>query len=69
MPKIGKLLGDLGRLRTQADYDLHGVAFPSILHVQQAINDADSALKLLDAIMQDAARRSAAVADIKAHWP
>ena len=59
---------DLGQLRNQADYKL-STAFKTTVQVQQAIADAAKALALLDAIMQDAARRSAAVADIRARWP
>jgi hypothetical protein len=66
LPAIGRALEKLVRLRNQADYELHGKVFPLASTIQQEINNADTALKLLDAINADANRRSAAVADIRA---
>jgi len=66
--EIYAVLLALGKLRNKADYDL-SASFASTGIVQQAINDAAVALKRLEDINADAARRSAAVADIRARWP
>jgi hypothetical protein len=69
LQQIGKALERLKKLRGEADYELSGPAFHGLARIQVAIGDAAKALALLDAIMFDATRRSAAVADIKARWP
>ena len=68
--QIGRVLERLGKLRNVADYELAAVpSFVSNSKAQLAIADATDALALLDQIDADPARRSAAVAAIKAAWP
>jgi hypothetical protein len=70
LKQIGQLLDRLGRLRSQADYVLSALPdFQSDTAARQAIDRADVAIKLLDAIEADPARVTAAVNAIKAAFP
>ncbi len=63
--EIGTYLGDLGRLRSKADYEMSSPFFRTDKDSKDAIIKAERGLKLLDAIDSDPARRAAAIADIK----
>jgi hypothetical protein len=65
---IHAVLDPLSRLRNEADYELTPI-FAGTGVVQQAINDAATALKRLDDVNADAVRRTEAIADIRARWP
>ncbi|MBI1915563.1 MAG: HEPN domain-containing protein [Planctomycetes bacterium] len=70
LKRIGQTLERLGLLRTKADYDLTTLpVFRSDKEARSAIDRADVAIKLLDAIETDPARLAAAVAAIKASFP
>ena len=63
LKKIGRTLETLGQLRNLASYHLIPLKqFASGAAAQQAIQDADDALTILDAIEADPARRAAAIA-------
>jgi hypothetical protein len=65
---IYDVLDPVSTVRSRADYELSGT-FLTTGQVQQVTNDVTKALQVLDDTNADAARRSAAVADIKARWP
>jgi hypothetical protein len=67
---VGGALDDLGQWRNQADYRLASAGmFASATRATQAVNRAQSAIALLDAVEADPARRAAIVAAIRAAWP
>jgi hypothetical protein len=64
--RIGHTLEPLVQRRNQASYDLRpSRSFASPAHAQQAIQDAEAALSLLDAIDSDPARVATAKASIQ----
>lgn len=70
MRQIAQSLEDLGRLRNQADYQLDQPgAFSGSTDTAAAIQEAQAAIALLDAIDADPARRATAVADVKKTLP
>jgi hypothetical protein len=67
---IGKVLEDLGRTRNEADYQLASPGPFADAKVVRARNaQARKALALLDAIEADPARRTAAIAAVRAAFP
>jgi hypothetical protein len=67
---IGDWLDALVRLRNEADYRLAVPGhFATDVAVTWAVSAAQSGIDRLDQIEADPARRSAAIADIKAKWP
>jgi len=65
LKRIGLTLESLGRLRNAADYQLGTLGpFVSPRISASALNDAESAITLLDTIDADPARRAAAVRTI-----
>ena len=65
LKRIGLTLESLGRLRNVADYQLGtSGSFVSSRSSASALNDAESAIALLDAIEADPARRAGAVRTI-----
>ena len=70
LKSIGRSLEYLSKLRNRADYDLFPHAdFASDGPAQQALDEAEDALKLLDAIDADPARQTAAVAAVRKAFP
>jgi uncharacterized membrane-anchored protein len=67
---MGRSLDELSILRNQADYRLSTPGrFANPRAAQQAVQKARAAITLLDAIEGDAARRTAAVAAVRATLP
>jgi hypothetical protein len=67
---IGLVLDKLSYLRNRADYDLATLpAFTSDAVAQDAVKEAGQKIAILDAIENDASRRSAAVAAIQKAFP
>jgi hypothetical protein len=63
---IGKALEDLGVLRNKADYELTVAGpFANASRAQNAVQQAWTAIAVLDAIDGDPARRAAAIAAIR----
>src|SRR5437870_398756 len=62
---IGRALEELVWLRTRADYDLASPLFASAAKARAAIQQAASALALLDQIEADPARRAVAISAIR----
>ncbi len=68
--QIGDVVEELGRLRNQADYDLSALAvFSAPAWTQHAIQNATTALALLDAIEADPSRQAAAIVAIRKAFP
>jgi hypothetical protein len=68
--QVGLDLEDLGRLRTQADYQLAVPGpFSTAARATQAVTSAETAIARLDAIEADSARRAAAIAALRAVGP
>jgi hypothetical protein len=64
---IGRALEDLGHLRNQGDYELTVAGpFANATRAQNAVQQARTAIAVLDAIDHDPSRRAAAVAAIRA---
>jgi hypothetical protein len=70
LKQVGDAVGQLGRLRNQADYrlDVPG-PFGSATVSAQSVDLAQDAIDLLDAIDADPVRRATAVAATRAAWP
>jgi hypothetical protein len=67
---IGQALEELGRLRNMADYQLgYFVRFRSAGTAQQSVQDARTAIALLDTCEADPVRRAAAIAAIRGTLP
>jgi hypothetical protein len=66
---VGTELDLLLQLRNKADCDLHAPEFGSDVEASRAVRRGAAALARLDAVLADAARVAAAVADIRARWP
>jgi hypothetical protein len=64
LKEIGRALDSLGQLRNQASYNLTTTVFHSDSRSQRAIQDAATALALLDAIDADSGRRTVAIASL-----
>lgn len=69
LKEIGTKLDELVQIRNRADYDMLTVQFQTAADAVKALANALDALRLLDDIDGDAAKRTAAAADIKAQWP
>jgi hypothetical protein len=70
LKQIGKAVDWLGRLRNDVDYRLASPGrFANGSQATQAVRDAEDAIALLDTIDSDAARRTAAVAAVRAAFP
>jgi hypothetical protein len=70
MKQVGDVLEELGRFRNKADYNLSALAiFATPGQALQAVQDAATALALLDAIAADPARQAAAIAAIRKAFP
>ena len=70
MKDIGKSLDKLSKLRNQADYDLSALpVFSSAARAQNAVQEAASALALLDTIDGDPARQAVAITAIRVAFP
>jgi hypothetical protein len=70
LKSIGAALDHLGQLRTRADYDLSPLPqFASPAAAQTALDAADKALDLLDAIYADPTRRKDAIDAILKAFP
>jgi hypothetical protein len=70
LKEVGDVLDELVRLRNKADYELGTPGpFTDARVVQGVLPKARDALTLLDAIEADPARRTAAVAAVRAAFP
>jgi uncharacterized protein (UPF0332 family) len=68
--RVSHALGQLSRLRNEADYRLASAgSFASGTRATQAVDEAQDAIDLLDQVEADPARRAAAVAAIQASLP
>ena len=67
---VGAILGQLGRRRNEADYQLtHPGVFANDVVTAKAIRDAADAIAHLDAIEADSARLAAALTALRHAWP
>jgi hypothetical protein len=67
---IGKIVGRLATLRNRADYDMSTQTdFVSAKYSQEVVDQATSALAILDGINADLARQTAAIAAIRRAFP
>ncbi len=67
---LARALEALGYLRNLADYHLSNRGrFATNADVRQAVRNAETAITQLDAVESDPARRTAAIAALRAVWP
>jgi len=70
LKQVGSALDELSQLRNQADYRLDRPGpFASDTRSLQAVALSRTAIELLDRIEADPARRTAAIAALRAAWP
>ena len=70
LKSIGRSVESLGKFRNRADYGLSTQTdFVSDKHTQRAIDEAEKALALLDAINADSARQSVAIDAVRKAFP